>query len=387
MSYTKEQRGYKMKIGIITFHRLHNFGSVLQSYALNKYLRNLGYDAKTIDYIQPQQYERLSKLYEHGKSPMSLLRNIQAFVYRKSLMKSKDRFSDFITKNLSTTTPVYSHKELNIIQKDFDAVLCGSDQIWNPLYYGFDEAYLLDFVPDKSKCFSYAASIGISKVEPKIMDLYKNKLNRFNKVYVREETAAKMLSDALGYTPKTVVDPVFLLSKKEWEKFIYEKDKVKPYVLCYFIGNISGMRNYAEKMRKKLKLPIVVVRMNLRDMLHDYTRKYDCGPQEFLNLLYNAEYVFTNSFHAVAFSLIFHKKFWVFQEITRDSASQSRINDLLMKVNLQNRILRADSEMESIVWEKAVNFKYSDKTIEKEVSSSVGLLKEALEDIKHNEIE
>ncbi len=376
-----------MRVGIITFHRLHNYGSVLQAYALNKYLRNLGYDVKTIDYVQPQQHKHLSDLYERNSNPMSWIRNIQVFMYRKKLKKSKNRFSSFVEKNIYTTPPVYSHEELNVMQRQFDAIICGSDQIWNPLYYGFDEAYLLNFVNDKSKCISYAASIGLSQVEQKTVELYKNSLNKFNKVYVREETGAKILSKALGYTPKTVMDPVFLLSKQEWKKFITEDNKCKPYVLCYFIGNINGMREYALEIKKKTKLPLVVVRMNLRDMLHNYNRAYDSGPKEFLNLIYNARYVFTNSFHAVAFSLIFHKKFWVFQEVTKDSASQSRINDLLTKVNLKNRILKSDIEKKTINWEKSISFNCADELIKKEISSSVDLLNNALEDIKHNEVE
>ena len=153
-----------MHIGIITYHRALNYGSVLQAYALNKFLRNQGYQVETIDYWNEGQ-EKIYKRFEACNSLMALARNMQTLLYLKKVKKKEDRFSTYIKRYIPTTEQVEHNKNvLNQIAYSFDCVICGSDQIWNPYLYGVDPIWTLKFAPAGSKKIAYAPSLGISSI-------------------------------------------------------------------------------------------------------------------------------------------------------------------------------------------------------------------------------
>lgn len=364
-----------MNIGIITFNRLFNFGSALQTYALNKYLNTAGYHTITIDYIQKEQ-EKSFAYYEKNKNILSICRNIQRFIYKNQAMTSRSRFRSFAEKYIPKTVPL-SYSELKGAGKKFDIIICGSDQIWNPRYKGFDESYLLEFVSKQTKKFAYAASIGISDVNAHEKSIFQKHLNTFDFISVREIEAKRLLEPVITKPIHVVCDPVFLIDKSNWEKIAGNQPIIeKPYALYYFIGNVTGMRNLGEKIKKQIKMPVVVVRMNLRDLLHMYKKYYEVGPTEFLNLLYHAKYIYTNSFHAVCFSLIFHKPFWVSMETNLGVASQCRIENLLTKVQLEHRIITHNTAQKDFL--EDVDFSNSDVVLKKWIYESKTILKEAL---------
>ena len=136
---------------------------------------------------------------------------------------------------------------------------------------------------------------------------------------------------------KTVLDPVFLLSKSSWDCFC--KEESKEYILCYFIGDIPGMRDYAVTLSKEYKKPVIVINKNLRDLKMKCKKRYDSGPTDFVNLVANASAVCTNSFHAVAFSLIYDKEFHVFVDNQHANTARSRITDILGSLNMSDRIV------------------------------------------------
>lgn len=331
-----------MKIAIITYSRIYNFGSVLQAYALNKYLTNQGFDVKTLNYAQTNQEESKNRLYEKPRSIMSVLRNIQMFIFRRKIIESHNRFISFSEKYIPQTKEL-RRDDLKSIEAEFDYLICGSDQIWNTLYYGFDNSYLLDFVNDKNKCISYAASIGNSFLSNENKELFSVLLKDYKDVLVREKTASELLFPCVGYLPQVVADPVLLLSYNDWKCLINERIIKEKYILCYFIGNIEGMRDYAKRIRKLTGYRTIVIRMNLRDCLDNNMKYYQCGPLDFINLIYYSDLVFTNSFHAIAFSVIFQKNFWAYTSKETKASSQSRIEDFLYLINLQNRMINCST--------------------------------------------
>lgn len=329
-----------MKIGIITYHRAYNYGSALQAYALNYLLRSKGYEVKTIDFSPGKQAE-LYKIFEENKSFMGIARNIQSLIYYNKLKKHKENFDEFIFENIPITNKFSSLKELENEKFDFDYYICGSDQIWNQNCDDFDNAYLLSFVKDKNKCISYAPSIGVSSITEEQKENFKNNISSFKSISIREIEGAKILEKVLNREIEVVLDPTFLISEEEWRK-LSQKPKLKgKYIFGYFIGDVSGMRNFANKIRKKSNLPLVVVYKNLRDMKFPTKKCYESGPKEFLGLIQNASYVCTNYFHAVAFSVIFKKKFWVFVEENKNGINkpQTRIRSICKILNLSERIL------------------------------------------------
>lgn len=364
-----------MRIAIITYSRIYNYGSALQTYALNKYLTDLGHDVKTIDYAQPQQEKSKEHIFSKSKGLMSVIRNIQTLIYKKQLLQSREKFRDFYNDYVPKTKTITDKEELKLLENEFDLFICGSDQIWNTSYFGFDTSYLLSFVSDKRKCISYAASIGTSKLNFGDEQMFKEHLSDFKKIMVREKIAAKLLQNVVPKEVDVVMDPVFLVKKERWDELSIESTIQKPYALCYFIGNIEGMREKAQQLRKECKLPLIVIRINLRDWLGRYKRDYTNGPLEFLKLIKNAECVFTNSFHAIAFSIIFKKKFWAFSQDAHQ-ASQSRIDNILSELNLENRKVYAHTQ--NVKWKEEIDFGKVNERLDKQVQQSKAFLDEAL---------
>lgn len=347
-----------MKAAIITYHRALNYGSALQAYALNYYLRTKGVEAYTIDYSSEGQRATYT-FYEKGHGIMTLARNTFTFLYRKSLLKKRQRFEKFITYNIPLIgTEVFANKK---IQDEMDVFICGSDQIWNGNTIDFTPHYLLDFVIDNDKCCSYAPSIGTLQQTQATQEAYRKHIKRFRQISVRESSGSSYLSQIIDEDVETVLDPVFLLDGEEWRRVASsECEKEGDYVLCYFIGDVKGMREFALRLGEFYRCRIYVILLNLRDVFC-FKRKalYEAGPAEFVNLIDHARCVCTNSFHAISFSIILKKDFWVFvnnKKITSTEVHpQTKIIDLAESVGLSDRVLDPD-EWQSVELGKPICF-------------------------------
>ncbi len=365
------------KIGIITIHRINNYGAMLQSYALNKYLTNQGFDVKTIDFRTSRVAESY-KIFSPIKSITSIPRNLQALLYSSKLRKRKSNMLNFLKEHLPMTENSYcSNEELKKSPLNYDYYICGSDQIWNVNCPNYSEAYFLSFVEDGKLKISYGASMGEGCVEPGTEEIFKNLLKDFNKISVREEYAKKSLSAVCNKKVDTVIDPVFLLNKEQWNNLLPDFKNKGKYILFYALrGDIKGMREFVREISKKSKLPIIVVTMNLREMLYKNKKRYDAGPIEFLNLIKNAEYVCTNSFHGVAMSLIFEKKFWAYANENKKKSS-FRIYNMLKQFNLQDRIICCNDRVD---FEEEIDYNKVKPLKDLAIERSKTYLKEALSD-------
>lgn len=343
-----------MKIGIITYNRIYNFGSVLQTYALNKYLNNQGVNAETINYVQEYQEEKNQSLYFPNGSIMNFFRNVQIHHYHKQLERSRNGFHEFRNNYIQESPKQYDKQHMDELNDKYDLFICGSDQIWNQRYAGFDVNYLLSFVKDKQRCISYAASIGNSQLTEEESKTIESHLKDFKYISVREDSAANLIEPLIHRRPDVVVDPVFLLTEGQWNEITTSSRINKPYALCYFIGDIPGMRQFAREMQRNVKMDLVVIRMNLRDWIGRYIRLYETTPSEFVDLIRSANIVFTNSYHATAFSIIFKKKFWVYSYQQKGFSSQTRIEYLLELCGLPERMINSSSS--NIQWNKEVDF-------------------------------
>ena len=349
-----------MKSGIITFHRARNYGSALQAYALNRYL-NLGENqADTIDFHTSAQDE-MYKVFKKMRSPKDVLYNLLSLVkYRQLKLKIK-RFEDFVSQDISLSTEEFNGEAgLTGLNDKYDLFICGSDQIWNPICKDFSKAYLLDFVNDKSKCVSYAASIGMTDIPDEFQKTFSELLKDYKAISVRESRAGEVLGNLLNREVDVVPDPVILFDKAEWLDVAREPEIKGKYILCYFIGDVPGMREFARKMSKKSHLPIVVINKNIRDLFYFNKKYYSAGPREFVSLINNAEYICTDSFHAVMFSLIFQKNFWVFAN-RKNNNSSTRIENILSIVGLQERMLFGSAD--NVAYNTEIDFSGIDSIV------------------------
>lgn len=374
-----------MKIGIITFHRAENYGSVLQAYALNAYLRSVQPDAEVeeIDYESDVQH----KLYSIVNKPTSLMgiaRLIHSIFYFKALNRKKKKFSAFIRKYIPLST-IHGNIEPEILKKyaaKYDLLICGSDQIWNIHCADSNDFYFLTFASGHTKKVAYAPSLGLNHFSLDEKKILTEKINQFDFLSARESSGAAIISSLTGHDVTTVCDPVLLFSAENWKHLSHSVESIKsPYILCYFIGDISGMRQFAHKMKRKTGIAkVIVIMKNLRDIGSGYSSRFDTGPIEFLNLIENASYVITDSFHATCFSLLFHTKFWVFVEPDSTTKPNSRIFNILDIAKCTDRILSIRN-MNNIDLNAAIDFYTSDIRITEFSASSKKFLTKVLESV------
>lgn len=324
------------KVGIVTIHKINNYGAALQAYALNRYIRAMGHDAKTIDFRTYRVAESY-KLFRPLESKMDLARNLQSLLFAGKLRKRKTRFDRFLEQKVPMTDGAwYSNEELKSAALDFDTYITGSDQVWNTHCLNYDDAFILEFAHGRGERISYAASLGADSIHPNMQDRFCRELADYKAISVREEDAVDIIAPLASKETIHVCDPVMLLTPEQWREAAAGPLMKKPYIFFYHVkGDIPGMREYLRNLSKKTGMSVVAVTMNLREMLYPNVKCYDAGPCEFLSLIEHADYVVTNSFHATAFSLIFRKKLMVF---TPHGAGPSRLTSILATAGLMDRV-------------------------------------------------
>lgn len=326
-------------IGVMTWFSYHNYGSALQVTALNKKIRELGYNPEVINYIPHGKVRSLSSdIYsEYVKKIKIKLKNKGKREYKGELREEK--FNKFLNDNLILTDMCRTSSELFELNDKFDAFVCGSDQIWAPTC--FNPKYFLDFVLDNRKKISYAPSIGLTKIE----DIYvknrmKENISSFDNLSIREEQGKKLIKDICGKEAKVVLDPTLLLKKEDWKQLesnIYKEEK---YILCYFLGNNKNSWESVNKIAKKSGLKVKVIPVFEDDFKREYDVINDVGPSEFLELIKKASLVCTDSFHGTVFSIIYEKSFYTYERFSKkDGNSQnSRIYNILNITELTSRL-------------------------------------------------
>lgn len=367
-----------MNIFTLTFHRAENYGSVLQAYALNAFLRKLKPEDTilTIDYQNRIQYN-MYRIFLPIKSVMDIMRNVYSLWYYSKLKRKQKKFIRFIEDFIPKTNYIQDDpKALEKIAHEADYVVCGSDQIWNLHCDDTDENYLLAFVSDSRKKISYAPSLSQFDYTNKEIEVFSRYLSDFNRISVCEPQSADYLKSIINKAPDVVVDPVFLISAEEWSRLSVTPSVCGDYILCYFIGNPEGVRTWAKSLSVKYKMPIVIILKNLRNIGSGYIEYYDAGPRDFLGLIRNARLILCTSFHAVAFSLIFHKPFYVY--MGNEKFPNSRIKHILGISNLEERIVYSDTDATSLT-PFDISFKEADKNINLLRQHSIEYLKSALQ--------
>lgn len=334
-----------MKIKTITCHEVYNYGASLQEYALLKYLQEQGHQAETIHYKPPflsnhfKLWTVSSPFFAKNiflKGIYIILKLPKRLINRKR-KRSFDRFSE---KYIPATKTLYTNNDQ--LKKNLplaEAYICGSDQIWNSFFEnGKDPAFYLDFVPEDKLKVSYAASFAIDKLDESIAPFVKRMVSNIDHVSVRE-SSGKMILQELGIQNVTqVLDPVFLLDSHSWIPIMDLKTSRSlvgdgNYMVVYDFDCDPLIKSLAVRLQAKYDWNIVAF-----NELIDYADKnlYLHGPEVFLAVLKNAKCILANSFHAVAYSIIFKKELAVFN---RNYKINTRMRDLLESVGLQQLLL------------------------------------------------
>lgn len=329
-----------MKVGILTFPNSQSYGATLQMYALQQAVERLGHTAEVINYHN--HYMRMCKhVRRDGESMLHLVlrTSVSRCLHARLYRVFRDFEKEYI--RLSPDARVAHRDTLRRLGERYDAVICGSDQVWNPKITGNDMSYFLDFCTQKTKRVAYAPSFGFTQFPESFCQAIQPELERFEALSVREE-AGKDIIKTLVEKPVTVVaDPTFLIDKNEWEKL--EQSYPTPeggYVLLFTVRKAPHVYERGVQLAREKGLKAIVVGGNsLRNKKNDDPRveyAVDIGPREWLYLMHHARYVVTNSFHGTAFSVIFQKDFYV--EYPKHTSS--RLSQIIERFGLQSRVLQ-----------------------------------------------
>ena len=336
-----------MKIKTITCHEVYNYGASLQEYALLYFLNQLGYQAEAIHY-KPDYLSRHFYLWavNNPKFNIPIIKQLYLLVKlpnRLKILPRKKAFDRFHEKYIPTGTVKYTtNEELINNLPDADVFICGSDQIWNSFFQnGKDLAFYLNFVPDEKKKIAYAASFAIDRLEEAVKPLVRENVSRLDVIGVRETSGVKILNELGIAKAVQVLDPVFLLEKEHWKsEFIHMIDE--KYVFVYDFDSNPIVKKIALELKKQKGFKIYTINQNI-----DYADKnyYLEGPEKFLSLLYSSQFNVTNSFHALAFSIIFEKQFVV---VNRSEKINTRMRDLLNLFKLNVRLVHSEEKFQEL---------------------------------------
>lgn len=368
-------------INVLTFHRAHNHGSVLQAYALQRFVQNLvcghnyGVDYHLMD-LHTRFQESFYSVIKPWSNPKNVVKNIIALLHYKALCKRHQAFEKFIKDEFNVTPRYYNAEELKRNPPKADYFITGSDQIWNVRAQDFSEAYYLPFVVS-GKRISYAASFGPLKID---WDKYDKAgiaklLSLYDVISVRETGSADNVEALLGKRPEVHVDPTFLLTVDEWREVQSSANyKGGKYILLYCLEPSKQQLKWANTIGRNLGLPVVVTRYNNKnDWFNPFVHLYASGPRDFLSLVDHAALVLTGSFHGTAFSIIYHKPFYVFNGLT-----DNRISSILTRTDLQDRSIESADDIDHIDI-KPVDAAKIDKYLDSERQRSADFLSKALD--------
>ena len=370
------------KVGVLTFHVAHNYGAMLQAYALPTALRKMGYDAEVVDY-------RFPYIYEWGRSidfkELLETKGLVKAVYRYTMNLLKgaydpsnayNKFNYFREHVMPCSNKIYRTID-EIDNMDYDALLFGSDQIWNEnLTNGVSKEYFGQFeCLDKTKRIAYAASTGSSDFYEKAKELSKSYLSKFDAIGTRELGLTNTLKER-GFDAVHVLDPSLLLNKEDWMEMV----NVTPnklavpdkYLLIYAFDEDERLYEVARQVAAEKNLKIVVIAYQKKACMEGMEVYTNCGPADFVNLIANAEFTITTSFHGTAFSILLHKDF----RCVPHPKYRERTDSVLEMVGLERvNVANLDELLEPI----EIDWEDVELSLNKEREKSLNFLKKALE--------
>ena len=355
-----------IKIAVVSCYFKHNYGSMLQAYATQMALDKLGYNNETID-ISGFYYEIKNAkilyfikasltsdilLSKKGMAKNVLIKKFSKGQYAVNSKERAEKFDNFSKKYFRLSRKFYSKTELGeYCKKNYSAVLVGSDQLWLPSNIAADY-YTLNFVPDTVNTIAYATSFGQSSLPKSSSRRALVFLNKIRHISVREESGQNLVKSLVGRNVPIVCDPTLLFTGDEWLNIQETKAIIEgKYILCYFLGNNPLHREFAKRLKQETKCKIVAL-THLDEFIKSdegYADEtpYNIDPADFLNLIRNAEFICTDSYHCTLFSILYKRKFFTFRRYTRNTkvSTNSRLDTLFKITGINGRLLNGDESI------------------------------------------
>lgn len=370
-----------MKIGIITWFTGPNYGTNLQAIALQYYLRKQGHDVEIVNCEVKSEYDRNRRTFieKIAFQPEKYAGKFARCVFFKDKINFRDeKLKNAIQKNCVLTRRCKNEKDLVDTFNSFDLLISGSDQIWNPNWY--HRFYFADYDGVTTRKISYAPSMGVTKIEAEVEPEVRRSVSKYDVVSVREDKAVPLLEPYLTHKPEVVVDPTLLLDSNDWESIFPStgKSPKEDYVLGIFVeGTISHM-HAARRFAAKKHMKYVYIPYSGISYYQSGDRYADAGLEDLLELLRNAKYVITDSFHITVFSIIYKKQFYTIARFKENpiTSQNSRIRNLLRISGLQDRELKYGTR--KIVELPDINYASRMEMLQSEIDRSKQFLQESV---------
>lgn len=356
-----------MRVGIITFHKAINYGSVLQTWATQNLLEREGFEVDVIDY-EPEHYGEIYDIFRHGMTASAIRFNLHRLPVSALMQIRRSHFSAFRRKNLRLTSPYYCNSQFAELEK-YDCLISGSDQIWNVKIKDCDPIYFLPGI-DVPRKIAYAVSMGnsdFSQCTDEQLMQYREWISDFDSISVREKATTEKIGGLLE-TKKEVIctlDPTLLHNKDDYLEIMSPRLVKEDYIFLYNIWNPDDGYRIARMVSERLRKPVytlmtiknvkTVVRVNKLGINVLYTKS---APGDYLSLIYHADCVITDSFHGTAFSIIFEKPMVCinYKMDNSDYKNDIRLRNILGLFDLQERYVRVD-QLDQLDLEKQIDFK------------------------------
>lgn len=330
-----------MKIGIMTFPNMTSYGCTLQMYALYRAVEQAGAEAEIINYRNEYMKARRHTSAGHSGSSAKAAMRVAAkkLLHLRQIMAFR-RFERQLSQYPAEVTAEKS--ALREVAERCDGVICGSDQVWNPLITDTDLSFFLDFCGPDTKRIAYAPSFGISEFSDEFAEKIRPELEKFRHLSVREDVGVRYVENLVNRKVEMVLDPTFLIPQKDWIAL----EKVHPlakgkYIFCFPVRKSAALIRFGRELAEKRNATLIVVEGNLFTQLRNKDNRIqyalDLSPEEWLYLMHHADCVVTNSFHGAAFSIHYRKDFYL--ECSSAKAN-SRLEQLAALCGLEDRVIR-----------------------------------------------
>ena len=393
------------KTAIVSCYFQHNYGSMLQAYATQMVLDKLGYENETIDISGfDGEIKKAKILYfikasltsdilitKIGRVKNTVVCKLKKNNYTRRIEARDEAFRRFKKEHFEMSPAYKSKKELSDNCSRYKAVLVGSDQLWLPGNIAADY-YTLNFVPDEINTVAYATSFGQSSLPKDTTKLAKVFLSKIKHISVREESGARIVNNITGRTVPVVCDPTLLFDGKDWMIIQEEAPIIEgEYIFVYFLGNNLLHREFVTRLKKETSLKVVCLphidEYVEADEACSDIRLYDVDPGQFLNLIRNAKYVCTDSFHCSAFSIQYEKNFFTFRRFSNTSrqSTNSRLETLFNMTGIEDRLIVGNENIKKILTIKT-DYSLVRERLRKNIEESYKYLTTALENQRSTDL-
>ena len=325
------------KVGTVSYNiycNFTNYGSALQTWALHQAMKKLDAYPVLVDYCPDiladkdplNPYKNMWDKDEESKRMVELT--------MPAIRANYEKFNRFYHDQFVRTTQKYTSRNFDqIVNERLDGYVCGSDTIFCPDEFGFDDGYYANYPEMRGNSVSYAASFGDPHFNEETYGILNARIKNFKALGIRENQMIPYLKQHISVPVQRTIDPTLLLTGADYEKIVGDKPEYEKYLLLYSRRYSPQMEAYAEKLANENGWKIIDISLRATNAERGHIMRYDAGVEEFLSLIKHAEYIVTNSFHGMIFSVQFRRPFVIFSREQCDN----KIDELLELFGLSNR--------------------------------------------------